>query len=177
MPDGSCVDFFVDAGYNLEIYPDYGEPSRLGMCHVVRMTASRVSFQFFVKGTSAFPAQMWLGFYSVDAGWSGWFQGAIAISPQEYNLTTTNGRITYSKDQFGRVYLYIYLTGIAISENKIIGALPVGYRPSYLVSTLARIGGSFGTIDISTAGNIALCNTYDSTERGGIFASASFLAS
>lgn len=108
--------------------------------------------------------------------WSGWAPEATAEPPQEYNLTTTNGRITYSKDQFERVYLYIYLTGITIEENKIIGTLPVGYRPSYLVSTLARIGGSFGTIDISTAGAITLRNTYDSTESGGIFASASFLA-
>ena len=108
--------------------------------------------------------------------WSGWAQVATAEPPQEYDLTTTNGRITYSKDQIGRVYLYVYLTGITIEENKIIGTLPVGYRPSYLVSTLARIGGSFGTIDISTAGAITLRNTYDSTESGGIFASASFLA-
>lgn len=107
---------------------------------------------------------------------NGWHTVATAEPPQEYNLTTTNGRITYSKDQFERVYLYIYLTGITIEENKIIGTLPVGYRPSYLVSTLARIGGSFGTIDISTAGAITLRNTYDSTESGGIFASASFLA-
>ena len=108
--------------------------------------------------------------------WSGWAPEATAEPPQEYNLTTTNGRITYSKDQFERVYLYIHLTGITIEENKIIGTLPVGYRPSYLVNTLARIGGSFGTIDISTAGAITLRNTYDSTESGGIFASASFLA-
>ena len=109
--------------------------------------------------------------------WSGWAPEATAEPPQEYNLTTKNGRITYSKDQFGRVYLYIYLTGITIEENKILGTLPAGYRPSYLVSTLARIGGSFGTIDISTVGDIALRNTYDSTESGGVFASASFLAS
>ena len=170
------MDFFVDAGYNLEIYPDYGEPSRLGMCHVVRMTASRVSFQFFVKGTSAFPAQMWLGFHSVDAGWSGWFQGAIAISPQEYDLTTTNGRITYSKDQFGRVYLYIYITATTISNEKLLGTLPVGYRPARQVTALARVGGAFATIDITTTGSIRIFNAESATATGAIFASASFLA-
>ena len=108
--------------------------------------------------------------------WSGWAQVATAEPPQEYDLTTTNGRITYSKDQIGRVYLYVYLTGITIEENKIIGTLPVGYRPSYLVTALARIGGSFGTIDILTSGNIVLRNTYDSTESGGVFASVSFSA-
>ena len=142
MQDGSCVDFFVDSGCNLEIYPDYGEPSRPGMCHVVRLSASRVSFQFFVKGTSAFPAQMWLGFHSVDAGWSGWFQGVIATPPEEYDLSLVEGwtdqsgnSCRYAKTQEGIcVVTFRAIPNSAIQGGQTtIATLPTGFRPSGLV--------------------------------------------
>ena len=135
LQDGSCVDYFISSGYNLEIYPDYGEPSRLGMCHVVRMSASRVSFQFFTKGTSAFPAQMWLGFHSVDAGWSGWFQGVIATPPQEFSLPMSSGwggNSRYSKSQESVVLVNLYAElegGGSCTDGTVIATLPSGYRP------------------------------------------------
>lgn len=129
------MDFFVDSGCNLEIYPDYGEPSRLGMCHVVRMTASRVSFQFFTKGTRFFPAQMWLGFHSADAGWSGWFQGVIATPPQEFSLPMSSGwggNSRYSKSQESVVLVNLYAElrdGGSCTDGTVIATLPSGYRP------------------------------------------------
>ena len=173
MPDNSQMDTPITTSSQDGVYPGL----KFGQLRVVKLVNTRVSFEFYEKDTG----KRYWGYYSETASefekWSGWL-GPVATAkpPQEYNLTTTNGRITYSKDQFARVYLYIYLTGIVIEENKILGTLPAGYRPSYLVSALARIGGSFGTIDISTSGNIALRNTYDSIENGGIFASVSFLA-
>ena len=135
LQDGSCVDYFIDSGYNLEIYPDYGEPSRLGMCHVVRMTASRISFQFFSKGTPGFPAQMWLGFYSVDAGWNGWFKNAIATPPKEFNLPMVDGwggNSRYSKTQESVVLVNLYAElrdGGSCTDGTVIATLPSGYRP------------------------------------------------
>lgn len=87
-----------------------------------------------------------------------------------------DGKITYSKDQFGRVYLYIYITATTISNEKLLGTLPVGYRPVSQVTALARVGGAFATIDITTTGSIRIFNAESATSTGAIFASASFLA-
>lgn len=164
LQDGSCVDFFVASGYNLEIYPDYGEPSRLGMCHVVRMTASRVSFQFFTKGTSAFPAQMWLGFHSVDAGWSGWFQGVIATPPQEFSLPMSSGwggNSRYSKSQESVVLVNLYAElegGGSCTDGTIIATLPAGYRPAgervFTVSTQDSSGRDVAIIRVLSNGRV-----------------------
>ena len=101
---------------------------------------------------------------------------AEALPPKEYNLPDVDGKITYSKDQFGRVYLYIYITATTISNEKLLGTLPVGYRPVSQVTALARVGGAFATIDITTTGSIRIFNAESATSTGAIFASASFLA-
>ena len=164
MQDGSCVDYFIDSGYNLEIYPDYGEPSRLGMCHVVRMTASRVSFQFFSKGTPDFPAQMWIGHYSRDAGWNGWFKNAIAMPPKEFNLPMTDGwggNSRYSKTQESVVLVNLYAelgdSGLC-TDGTVIATLPAGYRPvaerAFAVSTQDSSGRGVAIIIIPPSGSV-----------------------
>ena len=186
LPDGSCVDFFVDAGYNLEIYPDYGEPSRLGMCHVVRMTVSRVSFQFFVKGTSAFPAQMWLGFHSADAGWSGWFQGVIATPPQEFTLPMSSGwggNSRYSKSQESVVLVNLYAElegGGSCTDGTIIATLPAGYRPAgervFTVSTQDSSGRDVAIIRLLSNGRVTYQGKALTSSPVRVFGNLAFIA-
>ena len=180
------MDFFVDAGYNLEIYPDYGEPSRLGMCHVVRMTASRVSFQFFVKGTSAFPAQMWLGFHSVDAGWSGWFQGVIATPPQEFSLPMSSGwggNSRYSKSQESVVLVNLYAElegGGSCTDGTIIATLPAGYRPGgervFTVSTQDSSGRDVAIIRLLSNGRVTYQGKALTSSPVRVFGNLAFIA-
>lgn len=108
--------------------------------------------------------------------WSGWAPVAMAEPPQEYTLSGTDESITYSLDQFGRVYVDIRISETSISDNKIIGTLPIGFRPSRQVTVLARVGGIFATLDITSTGNIRIFNASGATSTGTIFASASFLA-
>lgn len=108
--------------------------------------------------------------------WSGWAPVAMAEPPQEYTLSGTDESITYSLDQFGRVYVDIRISETSISDNKIIGTLPIGFRPSRQVTVLARVGGIFATLDITSTGNIRILNASGATSTGAIFASASFLA-
>lgn len=186
LTDGSCVDFFVDSGCNLEIYPDYGEPSRLGMCHVVRMTASRVSFQFFTKGTSAFPAQMWLGFHSVDAGWSGWFQGVIATPPQEFSLPMSSGwggNLRYSKSQESVVLVNLYAElegGGSCTDGTIIATLPAGYRPAgervFTVSTQDSSGRDVAIIRLLSNGRVTYQGKALTSSPVRVFGNLAFIA-
>lgn len=186
MRDGCCVDFFVDSGCNLEIYPDYGEPSRLGMCHVVRMTASRVSFQFFVKGTSAFPAQMWLGFHSVDSGWSGWFQGVIATPPQEFSLPMSSGwggNSRYSKSQESVVLVNLYAElegGGSCTDGTIIATLPAGYRPAgervFTVSTQDSSGRDVAIIRLLSNGRVTYQGKALTSSPVRVFGNLAFIA-
>lgn len=108
--------------------------------------------------------------------WGQWAPVALAEQPQEYTLSGTDESITYSLDQFGRVYVDIRISETSISDNKIIGTLPIGFRPSRQVTVLARVGGIFATLDITSTGNIRIFNASGATSTGAIFASASFLA-
>lgn len=165
MPSNTIMVAGVDSGWNKDI-----APASTGTLIAVSRYQGRKFAIFNTAGLS----DLWIG--SMGSSFSGWKPFATAEPPQEYSLPDVDGTITYSKDQFGRVYLYIYITATTISNEKLLGTLPVGYRPSSQVTALARVGGTFATVDITTTGSIRIFNAEGATSTGAIFASASFLA-
>ena len=165
MPSNSIFIAGTDVSWNTEAIP-----ATIGTIVAI----SRYSGRKFAIFNTAGSSYSWIG--SMGSSFSGWKPFATAEPPQEYSLPDVDGTITYSKDQFGRVYLYIYITATTISNEKLLGTLPVGYRPSSQVTALARVGGTFATVDITTTGSIRIFNAEGATSTGAIFASASFLA-
>lgn len=165
MPSNTIMVAGVDSGWNKDI-----APASTGTLIAVSRYQGRKFAIFNTAGLS----DLWIG--SMGSSFSGWKPFATAEPPQEYSLPDVDGTITYSKDQFGRVYLYIHITATTISNEKLLGTLPVGYRPSSQVTALARVGGTFATVDITTTGSIRIFNAEGATSTGVIFASASFLA-
>ena len=106
---------------------------------------------------------------------------ATTTPPQEYDLPLAEGitalqPCTYYKNQFGEVIVGGTVAG-TISQDTIIGTLPVGYRPIEVIERPATIGtGSTrypGTIFINPYGVITI--TTPAPEMAAVFA-ASFIA-
>lgn len=165
MPSNSIFIAVTDASWNTEAIP-----ATIGTIVAISRYQGRKFAIFNTAGSS----DLWIG--SMGSSFSGWRPFATAEPPQEYSLAGADESITYSRDQFDRVFVDIRIASTSIENNKILGTLPVGYRPVSQVSALARVGGTFATIDISPLGTIRMFNAESATANGAIFASASFLA-
>lgn len=116
-----------------------------------------------------------------DTGNGALYPIATATPPQEYNLPLADGitalqPCTYYKNQFGEVTVGGSVAG-TISQDIIIGTLPVGYRPSKVIERPATIGTGPtrypGTIFINPYGVITI--TTPAAEMAAVF-EASFIA-
>lgn len=116
-----------------------------------------------------------------DGSWKSVCDIATATPPEEYDLPLAEGitalqPCTYYKNQFGEVTVGGSVAG-TISQDIIIGTLPVGYRPSKVIERPATIGtGSTrypGTIFINPYGVITI--TTPAAEMAAVF-EASFIA-
>ena len=113
--------------------------------------------------------------------WTGWKEVPTATPPQEYSLPLAEGitalqPCTYYKNQFGEVTVGGSVAG-TISQDTVIGTLPVGFRPSKFVERPATIGVGAtrypGTVIINPYGVISI--TTPASEMSAVF-EASFLA-
>lgn len=136
LGDGGSIEYSVDSSYNSSIYPSYGASGgRLGIVRVVRLTVSRVSFEFALKADNYYSPQKWLGFYSRDAGWHGWVLQATATPPTWYEPTLQNGFqkgavLRYGKDGGGTIFFTgVFSRSTQPLSNEQITQLPAGYRP------------------------------------------------
>ncbi len=138
LPDRSTLEYEVYESNNREIYPDYGGKTRIGICRVVKLSDSRISFEFTIKADNHYTPKRWLGFYSKDAKWIGWQRLATAEEPEWYeievtsNYTKQNGPY-YCKDGSGTVWLTGVLSRQGTPEKgEVILTLPEGFRPTQL---------------------------------------------
>ena len=113
--------------------------------------------------------------------WSQWEPLATATPPQEFDLPLADGitalqPCTYYKNRLGEVTVGGAVAG-TISQDTIIGTLPVGYRPSKVIERPATIGtGSVrypGSVFVNPYGVITI--TTPASEMAAVF-EASFLA-
>lgn len=105
-----------------------------------------------------------------DPGWDDWRQLATATPPQEYALPLAAGIVnipdytsTYSKDQFGRVMINLYLDradGSAFTTwHEMLATLPEGYRPAKDANAIGSATSS------TTSGPVGLAVNHDGALR------------
>ncbi|WNX85798.1 pyocin knob domain-containing protein [Agathobaculum sp. NTUH-O15-33] len=105
-----------------------------------------------------------------DVNWSSWARLATATPPQEYALPLAAGIVnipdytsTYSKDQFGRVMINLYLDradGSAFTTwHEMLAILPEGYRPAKDANAIGSATSS------TTSGPVGLAVNHDGALR------------
>lgn len=113
--------------------------------------------------------------------WTEWKPLSTATPPQEFDLPLADGitalqPCTYYKNRLGEVTVGGAVAG-TISQDTIIGTLPVGYRPSKVIERPATIGtGSVrypGSVFVNPYGVITI--TTPASEMAAVF-EASFIA-
>ena len=172
----------VGASSNAEIYP-------FRLCTIVayRIDASSVAWTAIDKSTGNNATGNW----SNDLGFTGWEPSATATPPEEYDLPLVDGisgTAKYSKDQFGivRVYMAVTKDSGTITNNEVLGTLPVGFRPKRNFNVVCFGNSNPNTISdrhpvnmlISTNGNIAasFLSETDGTKIASLYGTCEFSA-
>lgn len=109
--------------------------------------------------------------------WNSWIPDATATPPQEYNLPLESGitgNVRYAKSQTGFVLITVDISG-SYTNATLIGTLPVGYRPAETVTALARVGGLFATIDVTSNGSVRVYNV-NGTINNAAFSQIAYIA-
>ena len=142
-------------------------PANYGTLCVHRRSSSYVMFEYQTL------SDKWIGYYNAGTSsskWSGWSKIATATSPQEYSLPLAEGfsvdvSATYCKTQDG----IVILSGSVYKQNgfvvnDVIGTLPVGYRPTSVLTRPAVLATTAiaAVLRIGTDGSISVINFPDS---------------
>ena len=140
-------------------------PEAYGLLRVTKHNISYIMFEYQVHARNG---ALWRGYYNsgaVGEKWSGWQKISTSTPRQEYQLPRAegiDGSCKYYRAQDQKCHIDGVLGSIStpiLTDNKVIGTLPVGYRPIARVqrpATFLLFGGAFlaGTLFIEPNGTI-----------------------